>query len=149
MADLKGITWTVLGEPYRPIDDGPLCAALAQAYPGLRFCSVGVYPMTDEAILGDRWPDDDLVTVNFSLSGSPEDLVRHRFADPTWWHNMGSRKTRSARDSLRTEGLGHACELRRTKTGFNITGASYDDGLDRIAALFVPQLLLPWRKREP
>jgi hypothetical protein len=140
MAELEYLKWTVLGEPYRPVPDAAVNAALARAYPGLRF-AVRIYPMCDQQMK--RGFDDDLVEVTFTVSGSAEDLVRHRFADPAWLHNMGSQRSR--RGLLKTEGLGSASWIRRTKGGFSVNGGRYDDGLDRITALFVPQLL-PWRK---
>jgi hypothetical protein len=141
MAESNYLKWTALGEPYRQVPPAAVNAALACAFPGLRF-AVGIYPLSDQQIKG-HGSDDDLVEVHFNVSGSAEDLVRHRFADPGWLHNMGSH--RGARRLLTTKGLGACSWVRRTKTGFSINGARYDDGLDRIAAIFVPAMLEPCR----
>lgn len=60
----------------------------------------------------------DYFDVSFNLSGTAEALDQHGFAHPK------------------------RCMHRfRTREGWRLTYASYEDGLERIAALFIPQLL--------
>jgi hypothetical protein len=93
------------------------CCALEQLYPGIRFNRVTVTIFA--RFYFEHAPDQDYVEVSFNISGTMEDLERHGFWPPS---------------SSITSPV-------RTSRGYRLWGASYDDGLDKLAALFIPPLL--------
>jgi hypothetical protein len=106
----------------------PECTKLEARYPGIRFNDVqadlwAVHMFRHE---GESPLDTDYVRVWFSISGTDEVLRRHGFDEPE-----------------------HCCCRARTLTGRRFTTARYQDGLDRLACLFVPELLAKFMRKEP
>ena len=96
------------------------CRALEQRYPGLRFNRIEVGIFARFAFK--NYTDRDYIDVGFSISGTKEDLERHGFWSPSWGHPV------------------------RTRSGYRLCRASYDDGLDKLAALFIPPLLKRFKR---
>jgi hypothetical protein len=73
-------------------------------------------------------------------------LKRHRFVHETWL-------ARIPRSGIvyhpEMSGFGHALELQRTRAGFRVSWASYDDGLDRLAKLLMPGMLAQYFRVPP
>jgi hypothetical protein len=131
-----------LGEPFRgecfdhsELDrrSRELCAALTPRYPGVRFNRVRVIANDDLDLKQGR----DLIDVCFNVSGSRTDLERHRFAHPSWLQDIRTTKL----SGLQTSGFGWAYSILRTRTGYRVTDAMYEDGLDRLLPVCTPALL--------
>ncbi len=99
------------------------CNALEARYPGVRFNRVQIMLFCLHDF--DRKPEEDYIDIVWNISGSTEDLVRHGFANPRRVHG------------------GRA----RTRAGWRFDWASFDDGLDRIAGLFMPAILGRFKRR--
>jgi hypothetical protein len=113
-----------------------LCRLLAARYEGVHFNSLYVSLLRDD--LAESWHEDEMVSVSFNLRGAAEDLVRHRFAHPSWVSlapSLGKGHRRAGSE------LGSAQSIEKVRGGYRLTMASYHDGLDRIAAVAVPRLI--------
>ena len=136
--------YRVLGERIVAPDVGrllgrPLCIALGSRYAGLRFLQVSILVQSDMAI--EIYPEGDLIQVSFDVAGSAVALERHRFGHPSWWAGVQTGMPRTGRQRLCTPGLGSAYAVFRNRSGYRISGARYDDALDRLLPLFMPALL--------
>jgi len=133
---------------WQPHGSREICRALTSRYPGVKFNAVEIWATSDEILI--HFPDDDMVRIHFNVSGTAEALVRARFMHPSWLARLAPRRIGGKMTSgriahrLETEGFGQASSITRTQTGYRIHGASYDDALDRLAPLFIPQILEPW-----
>jgi hypothetical protein len=147
--------WTFIGEPTHlkgvGIEDQrllsrALCEALRPRYPGIRFNRVEIHAFTDQDLLEHPNPDVDLIRISFSVSGDAADLERYRFVHPSWWALIP--EDRKSTMHPETKGFGDCYILQRTKNGFRVDSGSYEDGLDRICPLLMPQLLARFGRKE-
>jgi hypothetical protein len=100
------------------------CSKLEQRYSGIRFNQVearlpALFCFSDE-------DDQDYVGVCFNISRTVEALQRHGLDKPTYTVSRS-----------------------KTRTGIRLNGAEYMDGLDRVATLFMPELLARFARKEP
>jgi hypothetical protein len=91
------------------------CSLLEERYPGIRFNKVAAHMLARFRFQNS--PDQDHIDVSFNLSATEAALKRHGFDKPLW------------------------CNRVRTRNGYRLSGAAYDNGLDRVASVFIPLLL--------
>jgi hypothetical protein len=115
----------------------PEILALERRYTGVRMNSVdvrslSVWAMTVAAANWDK--EDDLVSVSFSVTGTFDDLERHRFAYPGWKElpKCGARH-------YFTEGFGSAGVRLRKDGQFTVANAYLVHALDLVAPVFLPK----------
>jgi hypothetical protein len=121
-----------------------LCRLLSARYEGIHFVSLHISLSSDDYL--EDYSDAEMVSVSFNLRGAAEELVRHRFAHPSWVGlapSLGKGRRRAGSD------LGNAQSIEKVRGGYRLTMASYLDGLDRIAAVIVPRLIQTSRERQP
>jgi len=102
----------------------PECQAFEHRYTGVRFNRVELWFQSC------RIGEDDEMLAGFNVSGSAASLLEHRFVADQWLSTM---PVCGANSKCSTEGFGRATSVHRTKGGFRVDWARYDDGLNRVA----------------
>lgn len=116
------------GRLKRALDNRQL-QALSSHY-GLKFNGVEIRPTSDGGLV--EYPDKDLVSVSFNLSGSEETLLRHQFLRADWIERV---PRCGVINMVRTEGFGTVFQMKRTASGYRICSGRYDDALEKLAPL--------------
>jgi hypothetical protein len=110
-------------------------AALDQYYSPLRFSKVHI--LTLNALQLDA-PDGELIRFLFVVRGKFEDLVRHRFAHPSW-----ASLPPGGTGSHRTERFGRAIVKKFGDGDYGLKSAEYRHGLDLVAPVILPLYWTP------
>ncbi len=109
------------------------CQALTAHYSGIRFNQVRL-TFLPQCALQDG-PEREEIDVTFNISGVPFDLTRHGFAHPSWWRMV---PPSGIAHRCHTEGFGRAWRNIRTRTGFRLQGARYEDSMTKLAVALRP-----------
>jgi hypothetical protein len=111
------------------------CLALSAHYKGLRFNQIRLSFLPPSALLDD--PDREEIEIMFNISGSACDLLRHAFAEESWWT-----KTPPSGVAYHciTQGFGRAWRAVRTRNGYSVQRAQYADGMTKLASALQAEL---------
>jgi hypothetical protein len=136
---------TIMSEAYQ-YDDGCRllifrradreCQALEAYFDGIRFNQVRLTFLPPRALQDS--PDREEIMMTFNVSGTAADLTRHGFGHPSWWALV---PPSGITHVCATEGFGRAWRNIRTRQGFRLQGAQYQDGLTKLTLALSPLLL--------
>jgi len=109
------------------------CVALEARYAGLQFNRVKMHFLPPDVLRDD--PEREACDTYFNLSGSASEIVRQGFEVSDWWPHTSVMRTSRNCD---TPGFGHVWLVARTRNGFRLQGARYDDAMTKLCRASLP-----------